>query len=76
MKLYPYGIKSQGRHFTMKKGLTEQVFKLNKCGSISGLETDTFGWYNSMHAKQVIGRTKNRDKCHYCISQPIAKIKT
>lgn len=37
----------------MKKGLTELVFILDKSGSMSGLETDTIGGYNSMLAKQL-----------------------
>lgn len=36
----------------MKKGLTELVFMLDKSGSMSGLETDTIGGYNSMLEKQ------------------------
>ena len=36
----------------MKKGLTELVFILDKSGSMSGLEADTIGGYNSMLAKQ------------------------
>lgn len=36
----------------MKKGLTELVFILDKSGSMSGLETDTIGGYNSMLEKQ------------------------
>lgn len=36
----------------MKKGLTELIFILDKSGSMSGLETDTIGGYNSMLAKQ------------------------
>jgi len=36
----------------MKKGLTELVFVLDKSGSMSGLEADTIGGYNSMLAKQ------------------------
>lgn len=36
----------------MKKGLTEIVFILDRSGSMSGLETDTIGGYNSMLAKQ------------------------
>ena len=36
----------------MKKGLTELVFILDKSGSMSGLETDTIGGYNSMLTKQ------------------------
>ena len=36
----------------MKTGLTELVFILDRSGSMSGLETDTIGGYNSMLAKQ------------------------
>lgn len=36
----------------MKKGLTELVFILDKSGSMSGLEGDTMGGYNSMLKKQ------------------------
>ncbi|MDR0433908.1 MAG: VWA domain-containing protein [Gracilibacteraceae bacterium] len=36
----------------MKKGLTELVFILDKSGSMSGLEGDTIGGYNSMLDKQ------------------------
>jgi len=36
----------------MKKGLTELVFILDKSGSMSGLERDTIGGYNSMLEKQ------------------------
>ena len=36
----------------MKKGLTELVFILDKSGSMSGLEADTIGGYNSMLSKQ------------------------
>ena len=36
----------------MKKGLTELVFILDRSGSMSGLEADTIGGYNSMLAKQ------------------------
>ena len=36
----------------MKQGLTELVFILDKSGSMSGLEADTIGGYNSMLAKQ------------------------
>ncbi len=36
----------------MKKGLTELVFILDKSGSMSGLETDTIGGFNSMLEKQ------------------------
>jgi len=36
----------------MKKGLTELVFILDKSGSMSGLEADTIGGFNSMLEKQ------------------------
>ncbi|MBQ4251549.1 MAG: VWA domain-containing protein, partial [Erysipelotrichaceae bacterium] len=36
----------------MKKGLTELVFILDRSGSMSGLEGDTVGGYNSMLEKQ------------------------
>ena len=36
----------------MKKNLTELVFILDRSGSMSGLETDTIGGFNSMIAKQ------------------------
>jgi uncharacterized protein YegL len=36
----------------MKKGLTELVFILDKSGSMSGLEGDTIGGYNSVLEKQ------------------------
>ncbi len=36
----------------MKKGLTELVMILDRSGSMSGLEADTIGGYNSMLAKQ------------------------
>ena len=36
----------------MKKGLTEIVFILDKSGSMSGLEKDTIGGFNSMLTKQ------------------------
>lgn len=36
----------------MKKGLTELVFILDRSGSMSGLEGDTIGGYNSMLKKQ------------------------
>ena len=36
----------------MKKGLTELVFILDKSGSMSGLESDTIGGFNSMLEKQ------------------------
>ena len=36
----------------MRKGLTEVVFILDRSGSMSGLEADTIGGYNSMLTKQ------------------------
>lgn len=36
----------------MKKGLTELVFIIDRSGSMSGLEDDTIGGYNSMIKKQ------------------------
>ncbi|MBQ8692852.1 MAG: hypothetical protein IJ520_06875, partial [Synergistaceae bacterium] len=36
----------------MRKDLTEVVFILDKSGSMSGLEGDTIGGFNSMIAKQ------------------------
>ena len=36
----------------MKKGLTELVMILDRSGSMSGLEADTIGGFNSMIAKQ------------------------
>ena len=36
----------------MKKGLTELVFILDRSGSMSGLEGDTIGGYNSLMEKQ------------------------
>ena len=36
----------------MRQGLTEVVFILDKSGSMSGLEADTIGGFNSMIEKQ------------------------
>ena len=36
----------------MKKDLTEVVFILDKSGSMSGLEKDTIGGFNSLIEKQ------------------------
>ena len=36
----------------MRKGLTEIVFILDRSGSMSGLEADTIGGFNSMIDKQ------------------------
>ena len=40
------------RIFNMKKGLTEIVFILDRSGSMSGMEQDTIGGFNSMIQKQ------------------------
>ncbi len=42
----------------MKKGLTEIVFILDRSGSMSGLEADTIGGFNSMIEKQKAGEGK------------------
>lgn len=39
----------------MQKGLTELVFILDKSGSMTGLESDTIGGFNSMLKKQRDG---------------------
>lgn len=39
----------------MKKNATELVFILDRSGSMSGLETDTIGGFNSMLEKQIFG---------------------
>lgn len=44
----------------MKKGLTELVFILDKSGSMSGLESDTIGGFNSMLKKQQEGEGECR----------------
>lgn len=36
----------------MNKNLTEMVFILDRSGSMSGLESDTIGGYNSLIEKQ------------------------
>ena len=36
----------------MRKGLTEIVFILDRSGSMSGLEADTIGGFNSLLEKQ------------------------
>ena len=41
-----------GREQEMKKGLTELVFILDRSGSMSGLESDTIGGFNSLIEKQ------------------------
>jgi uncharacterized protein YegL len=40
------------RFFIMKNNITELVFILDKSGSMSGLESDTIGGFNSMIEKQ------------------------
>ena len=47
------------------KHTTELVFILDRSGSMSGLETDTIGGFNSMIAKQKkeeIGRASCRER--------------
>ena len=39
----------------MRKNLTEVVFILDRSGSMSGLEKDTIGGFNSMIEKQKRG---------------------
>ncbi len=46
----------------MKKNLTELVFILDRSGSMSGLEADTIGGFNSLIAKQ------KREKGSCCVS--------
>ncbi len=52
--LYDDIIKSSNESevFIMNKNLTEMVFILDRSGSMSGLETDTIGGYNSLLEKQ------------------------
>ncbi|MCV9886687.1 hypothetical protein [Metabacillus halosaccharovorans] len=52
----------------MKKNVTEIVFILDKSGSMTGLETDTIGGFNSMLNKQK--KSRRRSICHDCIIQP------
>ena len=47
---YPIEEKQGGRN--MKKNATELVFILDRSGSMSGLEADTIGGFNSMIEKQ------------------------
>lgn len=44
--------KNKSEVITMKKGLTELVFILDRSGSMSGLESDTIGGFNGMLEKQ------------------------
>lgn len=44
--------KRNRRYFTMKKNFTELIFILDKSGSMSGLENDTIGGFNSMLENQ------------------------
>ncbi len=44
----------------MKNNVTELVFIIDKSGSMSGLENDTIGGFNSMLNKQK----QNKDKCY------------
>jgi Mg-chelatase subunit ChlD len=50
----PYGIATEEGIF-MNKNLTELIFILDRSGSMSGLEADTIGGYNSLLAKQREG---------------------
>ena len=43
----------------MKKDLTELVFILDRSGSMSGLEEDTIGGFNSMIEKQKKSHSSN-----------------
>ena len=38
----------------MKKDLTELVFILDRSGSMGGLEADTIGGFNSLHAGRFL----------------------
>lgn len=51
-RLYCFHNKDERQDTTMKKGLTELVFILDRSGSMSGLEEDTIGGFNSMIKKQ------------------------
>ena len=42
----------------IKNGITELVFVLDKSGSMSGMEADTIGGFNSMIEKQKDGKGK------------------
>ena len=44
----------------IKNGITELVFILDRSGSMSGLEKDTIGGFNSMLSKQKIPDAKAR----------------
>ena len=41
----------------MRKDLTELVFIIDRSGSMSGLESDTIGGFNSMKAETGRGRS-------------------
>ena len=51
-RLYCFHNKDERQDTTMKKGLTELVFILDRSGSMAGLESDTIGGFNSMIKKQ------------------------
>lgn len=51
----------------MKKSITEIVFILDKSGSMSGLETDTIGGFNSMLNKQKKPKEKLLSLLYYLI---------
>ena len=44
----------------MRKNMTEIVFILDRSGSMSGLETDTIGGFNSMIEKQKKEKVPSR----------------
>ncbi len=51
----------------MKKNFTELVFILDKSGSMSGLESDTIGGFNSMLQKQK-GAPGNAESLRFCLT--------
>ena len=66
----------------MRKGLTEVVFILDRSGSMSGLEADTIGGFNSLIEKQrkeegeaYISTVLFDDKCEVLYDRvPVAKV--
>ena len=56
----------------MKKGLTEIVFILDKSGSMSGLEADTIGGYNSFLEKQKKIERKRKKSIGQLMKQKFA----
>ena len=51
-RVYLAYTKQEREGITMKKGLTELVFILDRSGSMAGLEKDTIGGFNGMLKKQ------------------------